>query len=908
MAADNYHSLVQAIYVSYFGRPADTFGLAGFAAQLEGLRAPTTARGLTDAYRGNASIRSLIDSFGSSTESLALYGAGTSETVGFVSSVYTNLLNRSPDAEGWNFWVTEINAGRLTRANASLAIMAGATDNQSDQGRVDAQVVANKVQIAAAFTNSIQTGPQFASYSGDAAAATARAMLAEVTAATDVQSFQPTIAATLQKLVSELAPTTTTNLTVGTDIFAGTSANDTFNVISVDKATNLDATTLGESDVINGDAGKDTLNIFSKPGINIKQDGRIKGVEIINIYNEGTTAATQFGDTAGLNAVKFEGATSIFQIGAAANKVIGLDSTTVAGFRYTAGQPLSVNAIGATASIVLDKVSGAASGVTKNVVALNVGGDLLRDVSVSGSVSSVDPSVLVAASIGLNVAVGRNVPALSIKTFFDTKVTLVEDPSSDQKLTRVDASASTGNVSIDASAMGAITDIATGSGSDVVKMGAALHETAKLAVVSTGSGNDVLSISATALPEIGATLTADAGAGADKLDIAVNGAIAYDINAGSGDDYVFIKSGALQITDIVKGGDGNDTIAFSGKARFTDLDYRTIALMSDFENLQFAGGGAAAGTSEAFDAGRVTNIKSIIFGAGGAVTRVGADQLLTTSGSLAATAAGYIGSAADLPASAALQITANGSGKITANAAVVSLTAAARSDTADGSTAVVLGGDFKSANVTLKSAANANNSAASASVSVDTTPGSPDAVANVTTLTFAGSGIAKVTNGASAKLGQVDASALASVTPGASAATGLVYSSKATIAETIKLGNGTDTISLGASTHDATDTVHNLSLVLNAGRTGLTAMSDRINIEGVQNAKQLVTAQGTLALALKEAGDSTVGDSLVFSFGGDTYVYQDRGSAGIDGGDIVVRIVGSLQLDALIVALATPIV
>jgi hypothetical protein len=62
-----------------------------------------------------------------------------------------------------------------------------------------------------------------------------------------------------------------------------------------------------------------------------------------------------------------------------------------------------------------------------------------------------------------------------------------------------------------------------------------------------------------------------------------------------------------------------------------------------------------------------------------------------------------------------------------------------------------------------------------------------------------------------------------------------------------------------------------------------------------------------LALALKDAGDSSTGDSLVFAFGGDTYVYQDRGAAGLDAGDTVVRIVGTVQLDALVLALGTPI-
>ena len=182
MAAADYTSLVQSIYVSYFGRPADTFGLANFAAQLDALKAPTTARGLTDAYKTNAALRSLIDSFGTSAESTSLYGSSAADTVAFVSAIYTNLLNRAPDFEGLVFWTNAINSGSLTRANASLAIMAGATDNTSAQGLLDAKVVATKVAVATTFTAHIDTGAELAAYSGNAAAAAARGMLAQVTA------------------------------------------------------------------------------------------------------------------------------------------------------------------------------------------------------------------------------------------------------------------------------------------------------------------------------------------------------------------------------------------------------------------------------------------------------------------------------------------------------------------------------------------------------------------------------------------------------------------------------------------------------------------------------------------------------------------------------------------------------
>ena len=198
VAASDYKTVVQQLYISYFGRPADTGGLANFESQLAALGGPADIQGMDQAYRSNAGIRSLIDSFGVSAESAALY-SGDNAT--FVSAIYRNVLNRAPDDAGLAFWVGALNSGALTRANASLSIMAGALANSSDQGKLDGQLVIKKVTIGTNFTEALAKAPQNG-YVGDAAAAQARAMLASVTATTDPVAFQPTI----DRLVNGLAP------------------------------------------------------------------------------------------------------------------------------------------------------------------------------------------------------------------------------------------------------------------------------------------------------------------------------------------------------------------------------------------------------------------------------------------------------------------------------------------------------------------------------------------------------------------------------------------------------------------------------------------------------------------------------------------------------------------------------
>lgn len=195
----SYTAVVQQIYIAYFGRPADTGGLASFEARLAELGAPNTVSGLDALYRSNAALRELVDSFGISAESAALYNGGTEA---FVRAIYLNVLNRAADAEGLAFWVGEIDKGGLSRGNASLAILSGALTNTSPQGLLDGALITAKTNVATAFTVALVAGAQSDTYSGDAAAAKGRAMLSGVTTTASAASLAAQVAST----VSALAP------------------------------------------------------------------------------------------------------------------------------------------------------------------------------------------------------------------------------------------------------------------------------------------------------------------------------------------------------------------------------------------------------------------------------------------------------------------------------------------------------------------------------------------------------------------------------------------------------------------------------------------------------------------------------------------------------------------------------
>ncbi|HYD81069.1 MAG TPA: DUF4214 domain-containing protein [Paucimonas sp.] len=201
----DYRAAVQQLYVAYFGRPADPGGEANFSAALVAMNAPTGIQELNAAYASNASLRALVDAFGTSQESQNLYGAG--DTSSFVTAIFNNVLGRAPAESGRQFWVDAIDNNGLTRGNAALSILAGALMNQSPQGLLDAALVANRVAAATSFTDTLRTSDAVSDYSGAQAAASARAMLSGVTSSTTSAQYQSRIASTVTLLAQSGAST-----------------------------------------------------------------------------------------------------------------------------------------------------------------------------------------------------------------------------------------------------------------------------------------------------------------------------------------------------------------------------------------------------------------------------------------------------------------------------------------------------------------------------------------------------------------------------------------------------------------------------------------------------------------------------------------------------------------------------
>src|SRR5471032_504653 len=457
MAAQDYASVVQQLYVSYFGRPADYFGLQNFESQLNALNAPTTFSALNAAAQAapTSALGQLINSFSASTESTNLYGTDTSQigTSKFVEQIYLHVLNREPDADGWTFWVNAIQSGSLTRANAALAITQGASANSSTQGLLDAATVANKLTVATNFTADL-TGNVAAinGYSGDAAAAIARGMLATVDSTTNTTAFQATVDSTVATITA--GPSVNTSLTNGVDTIVGTAANDVFTG-TMTTGTAAAADTLNSLDSIDGGAGNNTLNVLVQDdGTHAVFTGLPAGVSLTNIQNltirsavaidtaaaltESNVAVTQATEVTEL---KVGSATAVSVSGVTAGQAINVDGGTNETITANGNAVTLGHTTGATGAISVAATNVAANdiaidgGSTVSVTASGIAAGTITIGAVTHATGVVVVNATGAAAAGAAATLGQ------IEVHGGTSATVVETATSDATAAATDTTA-----------------------------------------------------------------------------------------------------------------------------------------------------------------------------------------------------------------------------------------------------------------------------------------------------------------------------------------------------------------------------------------------------------------------------------------------------------------------------------
>lgn len=609
-----------------------------------------------------------------------------------------------------------------------------------------------------------------------------------------------------------------------------------------------------------------------------------------------------------------------------------LAATTTATFTdVVTTVPLDVTAAAAAASVNV-ALDGVTDGAGANDITLDVAGDALNTVNVTGNIAAgldTPPT----QSLTINVEAGVDETTVTLNTAIDATVTVAENAGSTEVVNAINAAASAGGITFAGDAD--VASITTGAGEDDIDLDYAAIAGAKAATVSTGDGDDTLSILVDANGQTGVTVTADAGAGDDVVDIDTTGIVAVDFTAGAGDDEVTLTDGlgSVATTDVIDGGEGTDKVVLdAGAAALVAEDYIILRdVITNFEAIEF---NTTAITTA--DASRMATYKDIAFDAiDGTLTKVADDQVISSLGAsaLTLTANGYnTGAAATIDGDEtyAGNLTVNHTGNGTAEtftiaAESVALTVSAESDD-DGvvdNSAIRLEGDLVSATVTLVAALDDDTAATTADDVLETAEVIVDVSGTdllaLESLTVSGNGTATVTNADGAALATVNAAGLDSVDVAGDAVTGLVYvTTNTSVAETVTLGDGLDTISIGAasdtdegSTYAKMDTITGLNLVEDAttADTVDTALSDDISVflggVAVTTFAKATTTASTLDLALVDLAASTTADNVVFAFGGNTYIYVDEGDDLVTDTDVLVKLTGTVDLDLLVDALNT---
>ncbi|ADR34437.1 hypothetical protein Sulku_1776 [Sulfuricurvum kujiense DSM 16994] len=118
---------VTKLYVATFNRAPDSAGLDYWV------------------YSSGLTLEQIAQSFFDQSETQSAYPAGTSNST-FVNTIYNNLFNRDAEPAGLQYWVGELDAGRVSRDTAILAFIGGALGD-------DATILTNKQTVGLSFYN-----------------------------------------------------------------------------------------------------------------------------------------------------------------------------------------------------------------------------------------------------------------------------------------------------------------------------------------------------------------------------------------------------------------------------------------------------------------------------------------------------------------------------------------------------------------------------------------------------------------------------------------------------------------------------------------------------------------------------------------------------------------------------------
>ncbi len=201
LSGDTYLRL-QQFYIAYYGRPADYFGSVYWANTLE------------KSFKGDQT--GMVAAFGNlqQAEYASLYGtSGTVEQ--FISRVYQNLFNRSPDQEGLGYWSGVIHA-RSQQVGVSQARSESVIQILDGAQTADKAVVAAKITVATEFSKQVSqqdSSNEYGSSTNTALFSAVRAWLSEIDATS------PSVLSPAQIRAASVAVVETSGTALGDSVF-----------------------------------------------------------------------------------------------------------------------------------------------------------------------------------------------------------------------------------------------------------------------------------------------------------------------------------------------------------------------------------------------------------------------------------------------------------------------------------------------------------------------------------------------------------------------------------------------------------------------------------------------------------------------------------------------------------------
>ena len=574
--------LISQLYAGYFNRAPDPDGLAYW----------------TGRANAGMSLTNIAQSFAVQPEATTLYSFLTTPNPtardAFISSVYSNLFNRAPDAAGLAYWSAQLSNPAISVSRFINDVLSGAQGN-------DALIATNKGAVGAFFVTQLT------------AANTPFTLAMAKNVLVGVNETSASVVAAVTVVNAAVAPpppevALTLVGTAGADTLIGSSLDDSI-------------TGGAGADNITGGGGNDTITMLVTAG----------DIDTINA-GPGVDTLVLTGAAAGAIVVDLSSATQQFTDGVDALTQAGFENvnaTAVTGFK------VDVTTIAATTSVGLGGVTGATISGAATTIAINAtalvdgGGVTLSGAAMNATVTGLQGDLTVDNAVAGGVAVTL-VAVATTTVAFGTNTGGTHSVNGD-----------------------ALTDaqVLTLTGSDIATVSLVAGD------LTAGAYAGALTVTATTGTNVittgGAADTITAGDGDDTI---TGGAGADTITAGAGQDTISLTEGAAAADTVIYStafAAGNANAAtITGFANGAGVDIFDIGFALAHGTLTFAAGTGGTNTVAASapvtvtDNGTTTANTGVIFLLSGA----GDQMAVSTAANAVANAVTAMTSTADFAA------------------------------------------------------------------------------------------------------------------------------------------------------------------------------------------------------------------------------------------------------------------